>query len=231
MGLELIDPNPFTIAPRPTRAPKRPTPLDFHARLQQAVMFKAAAFSAEDIALNLAADPKINVQGVSRTGGYGWVEYLGGKPPPPLRRLAMAVVADLDRANRLVVASLAETSQRELLYSLQRCDAVVRSMYPLMNGGSHWHAKRVLEAEERRSKLWGWDSERRVVDATVDATVTQADTPAVHPDYTPEFIREMVEAMAEANIISPDEAQFVTRSLPEGSTDDVIEVESEEVTA
>jgi hypothetical protein len=129
-----------------------------------------------------------------------------------------------------------EESTRQFIASLGRMDEIVKMMWvPAARTASHWHAFRIIQAEERRSKLWRWESPSAAESgplavgggaASLDETDGSKALGVGDPiDYSPEFMAEVFETLQASGLIPPD-AIDPGQFIPDP---DVIDVESDEV--
>ncbi len=94
-------------------------------------------------------------------------------------------------------------SQIQWEMELDSLAVLQQAAWPHAMNGSHWHIFRVAQIMERRAKLWGWDSEKRVVE---DATARQSPE-GERPQITPEYMKGLINALAESDLISDESAQ------------------------
>lgn len=183
---------------------------DVANRRRRALHFREGGLDNIEIGYQLAADPAINTAQESVPSGYGWYLYVAGKPPPSPVKLGAAVSRDIARGIEETRKSLAERSQVEFDMSLRRLDRLISFMWPGAAAGDHWHAFRVLQIEERRARMWGWDSERRVLDAANQGSAFDVeDIPAQLPAYTTEYVNDFYSALLEAGLVPLERADLM----------------------
>lgn len=215
---------PLPPAPPTPPRPPFPTKLEILTRRRQALDLRTAGSSEAAIARLLAADPEVNAHGNAVPGGYGWRNYVKGLPPPDDKVLRRAVAADISKSLAEARELVSQRSEDLLMLELQRLDRVQTAIWNDVMASSHWHVFRWLQLSERRSKLLGWDSEKRVVDTTAELTVNvTAEGP--QPDYDAQYLAKMLAAIEEAELAPSEGIEAARRVLPDANVIDVEAIE------
>lgn len=178
---------------------RRPRKIDLLNRRRQACELRSMRMSNLAVGLALSAFPEQNSRGEAVRGGYGWRNRLDGKPPLSDRELQHAVSVDV-RAMLDAATLLGEESSRELLaLELYTLDKAQAALMPQVSAGSFKHTEVFVRISERRAKLMGWDSEKRLIDANAKVSIHLAESP--QPPWDPKYLAEFAAALDQAKAI------------------------------
>lgn len=195
-----------------------------HERRHAAYKLRAAGFTLQDIGKFLHADPEVNEnkklvdsdgKPAGQPGGYGWQNYVNGKPPLLGEQLAKAVSRDMTRG--LALAERHESLARDeyVRIELATLNAAQAAGWPRMQTGDPKSIEAVVRVSERRSKLLGLDAPVQVEQRS-EVTVQHE---GLQPNYDQAFAQGMFAALQSIGAIE------VIPDLPElgDGTGDVVD--------
>lgn len=155
-------------------------------RRRKAMMYDIAGFARPHIGLMLHADPDVAVDenneptGRGVPGGYGWKNYVLGKPPLTGDALRASVASDLSRYWKSEQTSNHEHYEELLSRELARLDVAQRALWKRVEDGNDWAIDRLLAIMDRRMKLLGLEAPKRVETTSVMLHGVQ---PAANAEY------------------------------------------------
>ena len=207
------------------RARFRTNTMEVLSRRRRAIHFREGGLDHIEIGLQLAADPAIQPNRKPTPSGYGWHLYIAGKPPPSRQALSAAVARDIARGIEEAHGAIAELSKSEMEMSLRRLDRLVSFLWKNASEGDHWAVFRIIQIEERRARLLGWDRAPVLETHALAPTDTGSGTAtAQQPRYDLEYINAMYDSLVECGIVGREQADQIlepVRSLqPATQTDD-----------
>ena len=181
-------------------------------RRRQAMRFRVAGMSSEAIALRLAADPSVNSVGEAFPGGYGAKNYLEGRPPPPVKRLAAAARTDLAIMSERSRRSIDRDNDFMFDVALERIEAATTAIWNKVGQGSQLHVGRLVELIDLQAKLMGWAKSPVTVQIDQSTTVNAV---SVQPNWDAEYMGKFFGAMVEAGAEPPEMLAFAQSAVEE----------------
>lgn len=131
-------------------------------RRKDALELRLAGVDLVTIGKRLAADPRINSQGVGYPQGYGASLYERGADPPTNQTLMKLVSEDIRRAHdeRRDLTSELVAEHRDS--ALLRLDRMIYALWEQAIHGDVAAIDRVIRIEERKAKMLGIDAAAKV---------------------------------------------------------------------
>lgn len=188
------------------RRRRRTIPQQFlvHERRAKAYQLLAGDFTHLRIGLHLHADPSMctnpNMRNPDGTqggfpGGYGWQNYVNGKPPLRDEALRQAVSRDIAKGLELNAKYEAYSRDEWVARSLNTLGEAKQALWPKVLDGVVSAVEQVVAIEARKAKLLGLDQPDRVESSTV-TTVVVGVPPAMDQEYVDKVLAALVECGA-----------------------------------
>lgn len=198
------------------------------ARRRRALHFREGGMDNVEIGLQLAADPSIQPGRESTPSGYGWHLYVAGKPPPTRNKLALAVARDVERGIAEARLAFAEQSKAEFDMSLRRLDRMISFLWKKAADGDHWAVFRIIQIEERRARLLGWDSAPKLDVGNSALGDKPGEIPSQQPKYDLAYVNRMYDSLVECGLVDQAYADKIlepVRALEATRDGDVVDAE------
>lgn len=156
-------------------------------RRRRAYNLRIAGHTAEVIGRTLHADPSMNVSGEGTDMGYGWQNYIQGKPPVIGDALRMAVHRDLTEGFRAAAKYEQYGREEYVRLETEALDVAQAAIMPKVRKGDARAVEQLVNISARRAKLRGLDIDRVESEVNLNLTVEGKQPDYRDPEFTASF--------------------------------------------
>ena len=187
-----------------------PTKRSILERRAMAWQLLAGSYSHLRIGLYLHADPTVNTTKVGTPGGYGWKNYLRGRPPLLDKDLRHAVGQDIRLGMEAAAVDEAYKRDEWVLRELNSLATAQAAIWTRVQRGEPRAIEVYLQLATRRAKLLGLDRPEQIEQTNVNVNID-----AAQPVYDNAYAAKMFDALREVGALTETTAIDAEDDIPD----------------